>query len=275
MEASNEPAPVFVAINAARATDAEVVAELERAHGDPQACGEGCYKLSSGRVLQDGRIKHMISRGMLFVSDASSQEIARLILPDTAPQSFLEIGAGRGTKTLLIQQNALRKYGAQIENYLTLDSHAYKTELLTFRAETYGIHISEPVTGNAEKLDEVFGERTFNAIFIDAPCTGLGTLRRHPEIRWRVSEDTIETMAKIGLSMLKSAAAHVCVGGTLAYATCTITHAENNAVVMAFLESEEGKAFSLCPINGKGCFASRLQSGGADAHFAVKMVRTQ
>ena len=275
MEASNEPAPVFVAINAARATDAEVVAELERAHGDPQACGEGCYKLSSGRVLQDGRIKHMISQGMLFVSDASSQEIARLILPDTAPQSFLEIGAGRGTKTLLIQQNALRKYGAQIENYLTLDSHAYKTELLTFRAETYGIHISEPVTGNAEKLDEVFGKRTFNAIFIDAPCTGLGTLRRHPEIRWRVSEDTIETMAKIGLSMLKSAAAHVCVGGTLAYATCTITHAENNAVVMAFLESEEGKAFSLCPINGKGCFASRLQSGGADAHFAVKMVRTQ
>ena len=59
-----------------------------------------------------------------------------------------------------------------------------------------------------------------------------------------------------------------------AYATCTVTHAENNGVVMRFLESPEGASFALAPLEGKGCFATRLRSGSPDAHFAVKMVRT-
>ena len=63
-------------------------------------------------------------------------------------------------------------------------------------------------------------------------------------------------------------------GGTLAFATCTVTHAENNGVVMRFLESPEGASFALAPLEGKGCFATRLRSGSPDAHFAVKMVRT-
>ena len=109
MDASNEPAPLFAAVNAARAADEEVRAELEAAHGDPQPVEidgrtiPGCYRVSSGRVLQDGRIKRMLNQGKLFVSDAASQEVARLVLPATLPQSFLEIGAGRGTKTLLLQ----------------------------------------------------------------------------------------------------------------------------------------------------------------------------
>ncbi len=315
MKASNEPAPLFAAVNAARATDEEVRTELAAAHGDPEPvavaaardaaqpandasagaegdaqgsvskvsgdgsqgpsapCIPGCYRLSSGRVLQDGRIKRMINQGKLFVSDAASQEIARLVLPARKPASFLEVGAGRGTKTLLLQGHALRIYGEQIADYTTLDSHAYKTELLAQRAETYGIKLSEACTGNAEKLGEVFPDREFDVVFIDAPCSGFGTLRRHPEIRWRLTEKSIAAMAEAGLSMLKAAAPHVAAGGTLAYATCTVTHAENNGVIMRFLESPEGAAFKLAPIEGKGCFATRLQSGGADAHFAVKMVR--
>ena len=314
MKASNEPAPLFAAVNAARALDDEVCAELAAAHGDPKpvavavardgaqvegdvsaeggaaqapdaaasaegaqaleaSCIPGCYRLSSGRVLQDGRIKRLINQGKLFVSDAASQEIACLVLPERKPASFLEVGAGRGTKTLLLQEHALRIYGGQIEDYVTLDSHAYKTELLAKRAETYGIDVAEPCTGNAEKLDEVFPNREFDVVFIDAPCSGLGTLRRHPEIRWRLTEKAISTMAGAGLAMLKAAASHVAVGGTLAYATCTVTHVENNGVVMSFLKSPEGSAFKLMPIAGKGCFATRLQPDGADAHFAVKMVR--
>ena len=79
MDASNEPAPLFAAVNAARAADEEVRAELEAAHGDPQPVeidgrtSPGCYRVSSGRVLQDGRIKRMLNQGKLFVSDAASQ----------------------------------------------------------------------------------------------------------------------------------------------------------------------------------------------------------
>ena len=274
MEASNEPAPVYVSVCAARATDAEIYEELVRAKGEPQNIGvPGCFKLSSGRVLQDGRIRHLIENGKLFVSDASAQKVANLILPDVAPKSFLEIGAGRGTKTLLIQSHAKRKYGHQIKDYITLDNHDYKTKLLAERTKTYGINLAKPCTGDALKLSETFKDKTFDEIFIDAPCSGLGTLRRHPEIRWRLKEESINEMVQTSLSMLKQAAAHVSAAGTLALATCTVTHAENNAVVKAFLESDEGAQFSLLPMEGKGCFAPQLTLGGQDAHFAVKMKR--
>lgn len=280
MEASNEPAPLFAAVNAARAADEEVRAELEAAHGDPQPVEidgrtiPGCYRVSSGRVLQDGRIKRMLNQGKLFVSDAASQEVARLVLPATLPQSFLEIGAGRGTKTLLLQSGALRVYGRQMPGYVTVDNHDFKTRLLRERAEAFGIQVAETRTADATELDEAFPGRLFDVVFVDAPCSGLGTLRRHPEIRWRLNGDTIDKMADAGLALLKSAASHVAMGGTLAFATCTVTHVENNGVVMRFLESPEGASFALAPLEGKGCFATRLRSGSPDAHFAVKMVRT-
>ncbi len=279
MEASNEPAPLFVAVNAARAADEEVRAELEAAHGDPEPVEldgrplPGCYRVSSGRVLQDGRIRRLLGQGKLFVSDAASQEVARLVLPENLPQSLLEVGAGRATKTLLLQSGALRAWGQQIPGYVTVDNHEFKTRLLRERTEAHGIQVAEACTADATKLDAAFPGRLFDVVFVDAPCSGLGTLRRHPEIRWRLKEDAIDEMADRGLALLKSAAAHVAPGGTLAYATCTVTHAENNGVVMRFLESPEGAAFSLAPLEGKGCFATRLRPGSPDAHFAVKMVR--
>ena len=72
---------------------------------------------------------------------------------------------------------------------------------------------------------------------------------------------------------MKAAASHVSVGGTLAYATCTVTREENAGVVSEFLSSEEGKGFKVVPIDGRNCIATRLAPGASDAHFAVKFVR--
>lgn len=281
-KASNEPAPVFVAVNALRSSDEAVLRVLEDAKAKPVSAGagglavEGCYLLESGTVLVDGRVARMLNRGEMLVSDAASQAVASLVLPEAGqavPRSVLEIGAGRGTKTILLQSNAQRRWGSQIERYLTLDNHKFKTKLLAERAEQYGVHVSEALTGDATKLGVVLGEEKFDLVFIDAPCTGLGTLRRHPEIRWRLKPETIAEYASLGLSMLKSAASHVNAGGTLAYATCTITDDEDVKVVKAFLQSEEGASFRLAPIGGRSSFASNLSSRGSDAHFAVKMVK--
>ena len=280
LAASNEPAPLFIALNAVRANEEEVLETIRSSHGEPvpvvMGDGEipGCFCLSEGRVLFDGRVRRLISQGMLLVSDASSQQVARLVLPEEKPTSFLEIGAGRGTKTILIQSNAVRKWGSQIEDYVTLDNLGFKTELTAERAQTYGVNVAESLTGDATDLDAVVGDRTFDAVFIDAPCSGLGTLRRHPEIRWRLDEERIDALAKTGLSMLKSAAAHVKEGGELVFATCTITRAENIDVVKAFLASEEGAAFKLAPMGSAPCFNPALKPGGPDAHFAVKLVKT-
>ena len=76
-----------------------------------------------------------------------------LVLPATLPQSFLEIGAGRGTKTLLLQSGALRVYGRQMPGYVTVDNHDFKTRLLRERAEAFGIQVAEARTADATKLD--------------------------------------------------------------------------------------------------------------------------
>ena len=276
---SNEPAPLFVAINAAKADEAEVVETIVAAHGDPVAVsvnGEdipGCYCLSEGRVLFDGRVRHMIQTGQLLVSDASSQQIARLVLTEEKPESLLEVGAGRGTKTVLIQSDAQRRYGSQIDEYVTVDNLEFKTNITAERAEEYGIHVSESITGDATVLDDVVGERAFDVVFIDAPCSGLGTLRRHPEIRWRLNPEKIDEFAKTGLALLKSASSHVAPGGSIVFSTCTITRAENIDVVKAFLASDEGASFALAPIGGAPCFNPALKPGSPDAHFAVRLVK--
>ena len=278
MRASNEQAPLFIAVNAARATDDEIVKLF-------QECGvtlvpqdiaghsvAGCYFVDTPKILMDGRIVHALSQGKIIVSDLAAQAVAQIALPDQKPGSYLEIGAGRGTKTILLQSNALRKYGSQME-HVTLDNHAYKARLLKERASKCGIAVKDAATFDATTLSESDFPEGFDCVFIDAPCSGLGTLRRHPEIRWRLTSKGVTGMAETGLAMLKAASKLVHPGGMLVFSTCTVTKEENEGTIMAFLKSEEGTAFKLKPIFGHGSFATSVDSGASDAHFAAVMVR--
>ena len=132
MRASNEPAPLFVAANEAKATADEVRAALAEAGADVRPVSidgvevPGCLQVAEPRALQDGRVRRLFSQGKLLVSDAASQLVAASVLPAHMPASFLEIGSGRGTKTILLQSGALRAYGSQME-LVALDNHAFKT----------------------------------------------------------------------------------------------------------------------------------------------------
>ncbi|MBQ9042004.1 MAG: antitermination protein NusB [Eggerthellaceae bacterium] len=280
MRASNDPAPLFIHVNAIRATDEEVVSLFEEvgAQVEPASAGgvevPGCYRVSDARVLTDGRIRRLFGQGKVLVSDASAQAVAKSVLELGEPESILEVGAGRGTKTIMLQSDAMRAFGKQL-NLTSMDTHAFKTELLKARAAEYGVEISEVVAGNATRLDSVMPGREFDVVFIDAPCSGLGTLRRHQDIRWRISPEQIDELAETGFELLKSAAGHVGKGGSIVYATCTVTYAENNGVVKRFLESEEGADFKLVPINGKACFSTQISGNSPDAHFAARFVRVQ
>ena len=279
MRASNEQAPLYVAVNACKVDDEHVLKAFERAEEEvqPVALGDmnvqGCLRVLESRALLVPALARQLDQGKILVSDAAAQMVAANVLPDQKPASVLEIGAGRATKTILLQSNACRKYGSQIEEYVTIDNHAYKTRLLEKRAEQYGVVVTEAFTGNALELDNIMPDRTFSFIFVDAPCSGMGTLRRHPEIRWRTSEEDLAGFVETQLGMLKAAAGHVAPGGALAYSTCTVTREENAGVVKAFLDSEEGADFTLDQLCGRNCLATRLAPGSSDAHFAVRFVR--
>ncbi len=231
-----------------------------------------------------------------FASDLSAQFVASLVSLD---EPLLEIGAGRGTKTMLMEARAVRELGHTVAIH-ALDLHEYRAEILRERMRTNGVERVAAYCGDARKLDEVEGlPRQFASVLVDAPCSGTGTLRRHPEIRWRLASHDVEELATLQLAMLKQAGARVTSGGTLVYATCSVLEQENQGVIRAFLESEEGRAFHVraldelyvppgaidadgAPVNevpmnwsidDMGCFVSIPASNAPDGHFACVLTR--
>ena len=100
----------------------------------------------------------------------------------------------------------------------------------------------------------------YDLVFIDAPCSGLGTLRRHPEIRWRINEKDIELLCQIQKTMLDQAAKRVKNHGILAYSTCTVVLEENKKQIKTFLKEHD--SYSL--LYDKKYMLKLNQS---DAHF--------
>lgn len=280
MKASNMPAPLFVAVNAARAKDAAVVAAFAQEGIDlsPVSFGgaplAGCYRAPSTAVATP-TARDLFANGSILVSDAAAQAIAQLALPASKPARFLEIGSGRGTKTILMQSAALRRWGSQM-SLTCVDSFDFKANLLTTRASQYGILVEDALSVDARDMAAALGDRQFDAVLVDAPCSGLGTLRRHPEIRWKLTRDKVNALSNQAFSMLCEAARYVAPSGQLTYSTCTVTREENELVVREFLGSKAGAAFAVVPTPtpaSKAFFVSQLMQDGCDAHFACRFKR--
>ncbi|MCK6547349.1 16S rRNA (cytosine(967)-C(5))-methyltransferase RsmB [Myxococcota bacterium] len=103
----------------------------------------------------------------------------------------------------------------------------------------------------------------FDRVLVDAPCSGLGTLRRHPEIRWRFAKDQLESLAKVQASVLADAAARLRPGGTLVYSVCTVTRAESEAALATLEGFELVESFRTGP----------QDEGAPDGFFAAKLVK--
>lgn len=269
MRACNADAPVYIAVNAIKTTDEEVEEIFDQAGSLLKATEDvpGCFLVADARVLRKPEVRALFEEGKVFVSDESAQAIALLACPEEAPESFLEIGSGRGTKTILIQSNAHRLYGKTV-NMVSVDDHAFKGEVLAKRVAAYGIDTVTPHTADGRQISKDFEEGSFDAVFVDAPCSGVGTLRRHPEIRWRLTEQDVERMAGVGCDMLIEAAKMVKPGGLLTYATCTVFQEENERVVERFLRTKFGESFEV-----EKTLSTTLTATGPDAHYAVRLRR--
>lgn len=231
-----------------------------------------------------------------FASDLSAQFVASLVDLDG---SILEIGAGRGTKTMLMESRAFENLGHTVPIH-AVDLHGYRAKLLEERMSGFGISEVHVHAGDACELDTIEGlPQEFSSVLVDAPCSGTGTLRRHPEIRWRLSSKDVDDLASLQLAMLESAARQVAPSGVLVYATCSILSQENEEVVRAFLASETGSQFVIRPLDKlvvpqgamlagsdapielpgnwastpEGFFASRPALDAPDGHFAAVLQR--
>jgi len=129
---------------------------------------------------------------------------------------------------------------------LAVDRHARRLGLLRRDAWRLGLaNITRQVRDASASLDDLLESGPFDRVLVDAPCSGLGVLRRNPDARWRVLPGDIPKLARSQRAILAQAASCVKPGGALVYSTCTLLRAENESVIEAFLS--ERPEFRLVP----------------------------
>ena len=238
-----EPAPVYVALREGLSHD--VLSAFDpHASVAPQSF---FLESPAGLAASD-----LVAHAKVLPADISSQLVALLALSGRE-KTLLEIGQGRGTKTILLQQNAaLLNHALHIT---AIDIDPQKVEIARKRLveaavdnQVTSVVFNAAELGAREASGELPGElaHTFDTVFIDAPCSGVGTLRRHPEIGWSLDENAVCSdgiLPKVQKDILVAASGKVAAHGTLVYATCSPLYEEDEAVVEAFLATEEGSSF--------------------------------
>ncbi len=281
LAANNAPAPVYLAVLLPEKTDG-VMRDLQSVGAEPETGPlEGSIRVGRPAALAGSS---SLASGSVEVCDAAAQFTAHAVRP--APgMRIVEIGAGRGTKTLLLQSLA-RACGGDAEIW-AIDSHAFKLEILAKRAADLGFAGIRTLTADATQLSELPETAalrgTVDAVLVDAPCSGLGTLRRHPDKRWRLRPADIDELASLSARLIAQAAPLVRPGGFVVYSTCTLTARENRDVVEGFLASNAGKSFELDDLSAdvpdawkrfvseEGWFQSVPEVGGPDGHFVARL----
>lgn len=177
-------------------------------------------------------------KGMFEVQDASSQKVAHYL--NVSPgMRVVDACAGAGGKTLHLA--ALMENKGQI---IALDIYEGKLKELKRRAKRAGAHnIDTRVIDSTKVFKKLYN--TADRVLIDAPCTGLGTIKRNPDLKWKLQPDFVDKVVQRQAELLESYSKIVKEGGQLVYATCSILPKENEEQVASFLASEQGQKFEL------------------------------
>jgi len=169
-----------------------------------------------------------LRQGLFQVQDESSMLVAHVL--DPQPGEFIIDACGApGGKTTHIAQ----RMGNQ-GRVLSTDVHAHKLKLTAENCERLGIDIVEAKTMDARFMHELYAGQA-ERVLVDAPCSGLGVLRRKPDSRWRKCPEMLVELPNLQLAILESAAQCVKPAGILVYSTCTIEPEENEEVIKRFL----------------------------------------
>ena len=176
--------------------------------------------------------------GLFEVQDINSQRVAHWL--NLRPgMRVIDTCAGAGGKSL--HMAALMENKGQI---IALDIFQNKLDELKRRARRNGAHNIETRLIESRKTIKKL-QQSADAVLIDAPCTGMGVLRRNPDAKWKLSPEFLKEITQTQSEILGDYASMVKPGGTLVYATCSILPQENQEQVKAFLKSEAGQEFSL------------------------------
>ena len=170
-----------------------------------------------------------IKEDLYIIQDEASQLVTAILDPRPG-ERILDACAAPGGKTTHIAQ----KMENRGEIY-ALDISQGKLDFIEKLCQRLGIKIVETVKGDAAQSLPIPQGSKFDRILADVPCSGFGTLRRNPDLKWKRGEEDIKRLSELQFSILRNLALYVKEGGVLIYSTCTVFHEENEDVVEKFL----------------------------------------
>jgi 16S rRNA (cytosine967-C5)-methyltransferase len=245
--ASLEPGPLTLRANLLRTTQADLQAEVGGVAGElpwavrlPQAGGALPADLLAVR------------EGRATPQDEASMRVVALLDPQPG-ERILDLCAAPGGKTTHAAE--LMRDEGEVVAHDRLPARLARVAQAAQRLGLTSVKTSEALPPDAA---------TFDRVLVDAPCSGLGTLRRHPEIRWRLTQHDVDELTRTQAEVLAQGAARVRPGGTLVYSVCTVTRAEGEAHLEAL-----GGAFDVQEVLRTGPH----QPGAPDGFFAARLVK--
>ncbi|WP_339831371.1 16S rRNA (cytosine(967)-C(5))-methyltransferase RsmB [Paenibacillus sp. FSL R7-0272] len=275
--ANNEPPAVSIRVNTTMTTRDKLMEEMVSSG----AVVEASHLSPDGILVRSGGNMALTSwyrDGLFSVQDESSMLVAEAVAPEEG-QKVLDCCAAPGGKTAHIAEK-MRDRGRIIAN----DVHAHKRELILDQAERLGLSCIDAVTGDALDLDKRYAESSFDRILLDAPCSGLGVIRRKPDVKWTKSSSDIEDISSLQRELLDCVAPLLKPGGILVYSTCTIESAENEDMVADFLDRHpEYKAIETSAWSQPGSREWKAVNGGvqilpqyahSDGFYIARLTKT-
>ena len=234
-----QPAPLDLRANIQKANRDAVLAQIREAGIEANPTPWSPWGIRINKSFDLSRTA-MFKQGLVEVQDEGSQLLA-LLTGARRGEMVADLCAGAGGKTL-----ALGAAMASSGRLYAFDVNEKRLSRLSPRLKRSGLsNVTAQVISNENdtRLKRLAGK--LDRVLVDAPCSGLGTLRRNPDLKFRQSPDTVASLTRTQASLIRAAARLLKPGGRLVYATCSLLPAENQAIVQGFLA--EHTEFALVP----------------------------
>ena len=228
LKENNEPPVTTLRVNLFKRT-VEQVMHLMTQEGYVVAKSEvipECIYLFNGQAAKTTAFQ----KGFVTIQDESSM-IPAYALQAEPGMTVLDMCSAPGGKTTHIAEK-MKNTGKLV----AMDIHQHKLKLVKENAERLGFSFIETVEKDARQASELFPEQTFDRILVDAPCSGLGVMKRKPDIKYTKSEKDFDSLKPIQLKLLDEAYTLLKPNGLIVYSTCTVDREENEGTAKLFME---------------------------------------
>ncbi len=226
-EANNQRANVAIKINSLK-TDKEQLKKLLMQDGIEFTESQWT---DSALVLKSGSpVTRLFREGLYTVQDEAAMLVSEVLDPRPG-ETVADLCSAPGGKTTHIAQLMLNQ-----GRIFAFDIYEHRLELVRSAANRMGVEIIETRVGDAAQPDESL-TGLCDKVLVDAPCSGLGVIRRKPEIKWKRNYGDISELAELQRRILCTASRYVKPGGRLVYSTCTVSRKENEEVVQDFIDN--------------------------------------